>query len=136
MLTGSYGFYIPENNDTGEVFFPDMVTNLDRLDKHVHNGSSGPKLVKTQAISAAAWIATSGGTYRQVVTLPNTGSTYTKPDGTSGSDSVQLDYDSIIMHFRLSTGEAVYPTVEKLTANTYYVYTNDNTLALVASYIT
>jgi hypothetical protein len=67
-------------------------------------------------VLAAGWIALGGGNYRQVVTLP-----------------AAYDYDKVQIGFRItSTGDMVYPTVERISPTQVYVYTNDNTLDYTA----
>jgi hypothetical protein len=114
----STGLRKPANPDTGDTFYQDMADAIQRLNDHTHNGADGQLLaITSQNILAAAWVATSGGTYRQLVTLPGT-----------------LTYDTITIEWRLSTGERVHPTVERVSATTFYVYTNDNTLQYKALY--
>lgn len=120
MQTLSFGYKLPANPDTGDTFFPAMEFNITRLNSHNHDGSnSSPLGSVTQSILAAAWAAApiGGGLYRQLVTIPGT-----------------LSYDTCEIWFKLSTGEVVYPSVERVSASTYYVYTNDNTLSYVANY--
>lgn len=116
----SYGYKLPADPDTGDVWFPALAFDITRLNSHSHNGTdSAPLSSTTQSILAAAWVAApiGGGLYRQLVTLPGT-----------------LQYDTIEMWFKLSSGEYVYPSVERASANTYYIYTNNNTLQYTASY--
>lgn len=124
METLSYGVKKPETGDRGSVWFPALADNCDWMADHTHNGANSPKLsgpvsaaVVTQTILAAAWVATADGTYRQLVTM-------------SGS----LLYAEVALSFKLSTGDVIYPTVERVSTNTFYVYTNDNTLTYTAVY--
>jgi hypothetical protein len=129
MLTLTYGFKKPETNDKGNEFFPALEENIQQLNDHTHNGSDSPllptvSLVKsTQSILSAAWAATSGGRYRQEVTLP-AGFTYA---------NTQLRF---VIAGGGTDGEMIYPSIVKGTAaNKYYVYINDNSLALTALYV-
>jgi hypothetical protein len=118
--TLSNGYIKPANPDQGDVFFPAMETNIQLMNDHTHDGSNGNPVASTQQnISAGSWVASAigGGSYRQLVTLP-----------------AGFSYNTVDIWFRLSTGEFVYPTIEKDSATTYYIYTNDNSLAYVASY--
>jgi hypothetical protein len=125
--TLSNGYKLPATGDKGSSFFPDLEFDIQRLNDHTHDGSNSNKisvanLTKlTQTLLAASWVATTGGTYRQLVTLPATG-----------------DYDSVIPKFQISggseDGSIIYPSVEKVSSTTYYVYINDNTLALKVVY--
>lgn len=123
MLTLSFGFKKPQTGDKGSVFFPALETNFQLLNDHTHNGSNSAKLtaasstVVTQAISSASWASQGDGMYRQTITLPGT-----------------LKYDECQIGMKLSTGAQVFPQVEKVSATTYYVYVNDNSLDLTAVY--
>lgn len=129
MLTLSYGYKKPQTNDKGSVFFPALEEDIQQLNDHNHNGvNSAPipvaYLIKdTQTIDSANWVATSGGRYRQEVTMP-----------------AGLTYSNIFMRFLIDggaqDGETIYPSIEKgSAANKYYVYINDNTLDLTALYV-
>lgn len=124
MQTLSYGYKLPEDGDWGSVFFPALSFDISRLNSHNHDGSNSAALsiaslaVSTANILAANWVATSGGTYRQLITLPGL-----------------FTYDGRNISFRkATTGEILYLHAVKASSNTYYVYTNDNTLAAVAIY--
>lgn len=124
MQTLSYGYKKPQSGDNGSVFFPALEDNMQRLNDHNHDGVDSAILttaslkVATQAISSASWSATSGGTYRQNVTI-------------SGG----LNYDEISIELRdAATGHPLLLTVEKIDTSHYYVYVNDNTLDLTAVY--
>lgn len=127
MDTLSYGYKRPETPDRGNVFFPALEDDITQLNDHYHNGTdSAPipvtSLTKTtQAIAAASWSATSGGRYRQEVTMP-AGFTYA-----NSTIRFFLNGGSTqICYLRTEVGSA---------ANKYYVYINDNTLALTALYV-
>lgn len=120
MQTLSYGYKLAKNPDQGDLFFPAMEFNIQRLNDHNHDGSnSAPLASQQQGISAGSWTAApiGGGLYQQDVTMP-----------------ANLSYDSCDIWFKLSTGEIVYPSVERLSSSSYRVYTNDNTLDYVANY--
>lgn len=98
-----------------------MEDNIQRLNDHTHNGTDSAPLPgnaitgSSVSILAAAWVALGGGHYRQTVTIP-----------------AGYDYDKQSISFRLSTGDYVYPTVEKISATQFWVYTIDNTVSYVA----
>ena len=118
--TLSNGVIKNANGDTGDTFYADLATNAQLQNDHVHDGVTGNVLTSTQTnISAGSWAASpiGGGSYRQTITLP-----------------AGFSYNTCVMEFRLSTGEVVYPTIEKISATQYYIYTNDNSLAYVANY--
>lgn len=97
-----------------------MERNLQKLNDHSHNGVNGARIAATTAdVSAGAWGSDLGGSrYRQTITLP------------SG-----FTFDTVRIEVRRSTGEMCYPTIEKISSTTFYLYTNDNSLAYKLSYI-
>ncbi len=120
MQTLSYGYKKPANSDTGDIVFPALAADIQQLNDHTHNGvDSAPLASTSQAISSAAWVAApiGGGLYMQTVTLPGT-----------------LQYANVNMWFKLSTFELVYPSIEQVSANSYKIYTNDNSLDYIAYY--
>lgn len=117
MIILSYGYEKPQNTDTGDIYFPAMERNIQRLNDHNHNGiDSAPISMTTILIDSTNWtVSTLGeGLYEQTVSMP-TG----------------FDYDDFLMDFRLSTGEVVYPYVERVTGSSFKLFTNDNTLDYV-----
>lgn len=120
MIVIANGYKLPELDDDGSVWFSALEFDITRLASHSHDGTTGALLTATaQAISSASWAATSGlpGTYDQTVTMPGS-----------------LTYDACSLELRLSNGTRIYPTVTKISANSYKVYVNDNTLNLTAVY--
>lgn len=123
MQVLSYGYKLPQAPDKGSTFFPALEFNISRLNGHSHNGVDSPKLTSvaiqasTTAISAAGWTLFGGGLYRQLVNMP-----------------AGMLFDQHTIELRTSDGERIYLKVEKVSSTTYYVYCNDNTLALVAVY--
>ncbi len=118
MITTTYGYLKPENTDTGDVIFPALATDIQKLNDHNHDGTnSAPLASKGVNILAVGWALApiAGGLYRQSVNLP-TGFMYSQCE----------------IWFKLSTGEVVYPSVEKINETSFYVYTNDNTLQYAA----
>lgn len=115
-----YGFKKPQNLDTGDVFFDAMAFNVQQINDHSHDGvTSKPLSSTTQSIASAGWAAApiGGGVYRQLITVP-TG----------------LSFDTCEVWFKLSTGQVIYPSVERQSSTTYYIYVNDNTLNISAFY--
>lgn len=122
MLTLSYGFKKPEDDDTADLWWPAMAANMQLLNDHTHDGTDSASLVvTTQSISSGSWGSDLGGsTYKQTVTLPGT-----------------LQFDDISIEIRLaSTNEVIYPAIIKASANTYDIYVSDNSLNLTAVYST
>jgi len=124
MLTLSFGVKRPQTGDKGTVFWPAMEDNFQQLNDHTHDGSDSSQLTSasvtaaTQSISAAGWVA-NGNTYRQLVTM-----------------TVGFNYDDYLIIFRESvTKQQMFLAVERNSATSFYVYCNDNTLDVVAYYI-
>lgn len=122
MLTLSYGYKLPQSPDKGPIVFPALEANINRLNGHNHDGTNsapipGSSIVGASvAILAAGWVALGGGHFRQQVTLPP-----------------GYDYDKQAISFRISpSGHYVYPTVEKVSATQFWVYTIDNSLDYTA----
>lgn len=125
MLTLTYGYKKPQTNDRGNVFFTPLENNIQQLNDHYHNGVDSAlipvsSLTKsTASILAAGWSATSGGRYRQEITLP-----------------AGFTYANTTIKFTTAAGNQAFLTLELgSAANKYYVYVNDNTLALTALYV-
>lgn len=121
--TLTYGLKIPATGETMPAWCTILGDNATRTDGHSHNGTDSAILgsaaiTKTTAsILAVNWVATTGGTYRQLVTLP----------GAYVMSQVSIE-------FLDASGNPLLLTVEKASTTTYYVYVNDNTLALTAVY--
>lgn len=123
MLTLSKGFKKPQDGDKGSVFWDALEDDIQQLNDHTHNGANSSKL-ETSAVTAkiqeitASWGSISDGRYSKVVTLP------------SG-----YLFDEIMISFRdWTTGNHYSLQVDKVSSNSYRVYTNDNTLHLAAVY--
>lgn len=120
MTTLSMGYLKPANGDTGDVFFPAMATNIQQLNDHTHDGVTSKLLSSlSQSIVSGSWAAApiGGGVYRQTITVP-----------------AGYSFDQCEIWFRLSTGQNVYPSVERISSTTYFIYVNDNTLNITAFY--
>jgi len=124
MLTLSYGYKKPETGDRGATFFTAMENNIQRLNDHTHNGTDSAPLPAqsilgvTQTILATNWVSFGAtGHYRQMVTIP-----------------AGFLYDSVQIGMRLSNGNMLFPTIEKISNTQYYIYTIDNTQNYTAIY--
>jgi hypothetical protein len=124
--TLSYGYVKPADGDRGATWFPALANNTQQLNDHNHNGINSAPLaitavvVTTQAISSGSWSSLGGGNYKQTVTLPGT-----------------LTYDAVSMEFRITSSKhIIYPTIEKVSSNSYDIYVNDNTIGVTAIYST
>lgn len=122
MNTLTYGQKIPETGDRGDALYQAFEDNFTRTDGHTHDGVDSPLLTGSAfvgvplTILAAAWVASGAtGHYRQLVTVP-TG----------------FDFDTAQISFRTTAGAFIYPTVERASSTTFYVYTSDNSINFVA----
>lgn len=114
MITLTYGYKKPINPDTGDIVFPALEGDIQQLNDHNHDGAnSAPLATQTVSALAANWVTgVAGVSYKQLITVP-TG----------------LSFDTCNTWVKRSTGEMAYPTIERVSATTFYLYTNDNTLA-------
>lgn len=125
MHTLTYGRQVPDSGDRGNTLFTALEDNIIADDAHNHDGVNSPALTAqsligiTDTILAASWTTYGGpiGHYRQLVTM-HTG----------------FLFDNTKIGFRTTAGAYIYPTVERVTNLTYYVYTTDNTIDFKAVY--
>lgn len=123
--TLTYGQKIPDAGERGVPLFEIIEENFTRLDSHNHDGVNSPLLTAQafvgvqQTILAANWVSYGGpiGFYRQLVTV-----------------SPGFLFNTTKIAFRTSSGQFIYPTVERVSNTTYYVYTTDNTQDFIAIY--
>jgi hypothetical protein len=121
----TFGQKIPEAGDRGVPLFQDLEDNFTRLDSHNHDGVNSPLLTAqsfvgiAQTILAANWVTYGGpiGHYRQLVTM-----------------APGFLFNTSKIGFRTTAGQYIYPTVERVSNTTYYLYTIDNTSDVVAVY--
>jgi hypothetical protein len=123
--TLSKGYKLPETGDRGSSFFPDLEDNIELGNSHKHDGSDGERvnikdLVKqSQTLSNGDWGADTGGsTYTRSVTMP-TG----------------VIFDDVILKFKTSGGDVIYPTVTKTGASAYDITVNDNSITVLVTYV-
>jgi hypothetical protein len=119
LATLSYGYKKPSNPTYGDLFFPAMEANIQQLNDHTHNGVNSARIAATtQTILAASWVADGAyGTYYQDVTVP-----------------AGISYDTIRIEVRRS-GAIIYPTITRTSSTVFRIYTNDNTVDNVISYV-
>lgn len=126
MQTLTYGYKKPQDGDKGQVVFDAIEEDIQRANDHTHNGTDSAPLPAqsilgiTQAIASADWVANGAtGFYRQLVTVP-----------------AGFDFDKVHISVRTSgsSGEYVYPQIERVSTTQYYIYTIDNSQAFVACY--
>lgn len=121
--TLSYGFTKPVTNDRGPTLFPLLEDNWQQVNDHDHDGSNSAKIssanitATTETLASGSWVSEGSGQYSQTITLP---AAYT--------------YDDTAFFVKLETGDVVYPTIEKVSASQYKIYTNDNSLGFVVYY--
>jgi hypothetical protein len=125
MQTLSYGIKKPQDGDKGSTWFPALEDNFQQQNDHDHDGVDSAPIASTniasvqQSLSAANWVAVSGGTYRQLVTVPN-----------------GKLYDNSFILFRNTADKSqMLLGVEKVSSTTYYVYINDSTIDVTAYYV-
>jgi hypothetical protein len=116
----SKGYKKPSNPTYGDLWFPAMEDNIQRMNDHTHNGTDGAQIAnQTVSASSGSWGSDlGGGSYRQLITTP-TG----------------MQYDSTRISVRRSTGEQAYPTLERVSATTFYIYTNNNAITYTLSFV-
>lgn len=125
METLSHGVKKPETGDKGSVWFPAIEDNCDILNDHNHDGSNSTSIPSTsispvtKAIESGSWLAVSGGTYRQAVTVPN-GKTFD---------------NSVVIFRHGATKKQIFLDVEPITSTTFYVYINDPTINVTAYFV-
>lgn len=127
MLTLSKGFKKPQTGDKGSIYFPAMEENIQQLNDHTHNGVDSQALTGavitngTASVGAADWVLQSAGTYRALVTLP-------------GSYTYDGSHKEVRIAGGAMDGDVIFPTIEKVSATSLYLYVNDNTLDLTVSF--
>lgn len=128
--TLSYGYKKPADGETGATFYPDLNTNAQLANDHVHDGVTGTRLnsstsQKTYTIlSAANWVSAGNGLYYQYISYVGDFNASTNPP-------------CITFYFHSGTyaGSQVALTVEAGTSNQQgKVYINDNTQSLKVVY--
>lgn len=113
MIVLSKGYKLPETGEFGDVWFPALEDNIERVNLHNHDGVnsekiSGISLIASSATILAAAFSLVGIEYRATVTVPSGG-----------------QVDNYKLTFRdPTTKETIYLKTEKLSANQYYVFTN------------
>jgi len=125
MITLPFGVLLPQTGDRGVDFFPALEDNMTYLDSHDHSGIGAGAPIPatnispiTQVLLAASWVAYVDGTYRQSVTVPG-GKTFS----------------SVHVAFRGTTDFETYQLgTDANTLTSFYVYTNDPTLTVTATY--
>lgn len=126
--TLTYGRVKPETGDKGSVFFPALEDNIDLDDSHTHDGVDSPLLsvssisVISQTAANASWSLVANGIYKQTITLPG----------------AFTEVDNVSKQFKIKTGgaagEYVYLHHKRISATTFDLYINDNTVDVLIIY--
>lgn len=127
MQTLTYGLKRPDSGDKGDVFFPALEENITQLDAHTHDGVTSPKIPSSsveavsQNVAAASWSDQGGDIYRALVTMPGS-----------------LQFDTSTLSFEINSGSDVgsrfFPSVTRVSANSFYVFINDDSLDIKVIY--
>lgn len=123
-VTLSFGYVKPVSGDRGAVFWPALEDNIIQLNNHNHDGADSARLttaateVLTSSIASGSWVSQGNGTYKQTITLPATVS----------------EFNKVMVNFKDSSGNYYHLKTARVTATTYDVYINDNSVSLTAVY--
>jgi hypothetical protein len=125
--TLTYGRKVPLDGE--RTFWDNLEANIARDDAHTHDGSDSAAVPAknithgTSSLLAANWAAVAGesGTYRQLVTVP-TG--YTEKSFAK----------AFFINSGSEDGFQFFPSVERVSDTTFYVYINDNTVDVKVVY--
>lgn len=114
MIILSNGYKLPETGDFGDVWFPALEDNIQRLNDHTHNGTDSEKILSTsvtgvnQTVLSGAFAVQPSGEFRATVNVAAGG-----------------EFDTMNISFRdPSTKDQVYLKYEKISVTQFYVYTN------------
>jgi hypothetical protein len=126
--TLSKGYKVPSTGERG-TWWTNLTDNWTRVNSHVHDNSDSARVEcknlthGSNTILAASWAATTGqaGTYEQTITVP------------SGYDVATVTM-SFYVNSGSESGNMIFPTITKVTATTYKIYINDNSLDLKVLY--
>lgn len=112
-----HGLVRPVTNDSGESFFPQLEANVQYQSDVLSNTSS---------VLSAAWGASLGfgGQYRQLITLPVLLTASPK----------SFIFDDLQLKVKDASGNVCYPSIVRVSDTTFYIYTNDNTVAYTINY--
>jgi hypothetical protein len=126
MQTLSYGYQIPGDGEKGPTVFPALNGNIQQINDHNHDGENsapisaaavGSKQIQIPAAQWASYPNAPVGFYRQVVAM-----------------APGFAFDTKNVQIRTAAGVYLYPTLEKIDNNSFFIYSTDPTLNLVANY--
>lgn len=125
MDTLSYGYQRPADGDRASVWMPALKANVTKMNDHNHDGSNSAALTPSSIAKyshtklAADWVSAGGGNYTMDITVPG------------GITEINNFIPKFINN---TTGELLYLSMTRLTATTYRVAINDNTIDLLIKY--
>lgn len=110
----SYGFQKPEDNDTGDILFPALQENWQKVNDHTHDGVNSARVAKERLqITAGNWNSA------PVPLAPYT-TTIQLPEGMTFDNTVIIVTDFV-------TGQVVPLDTEKTSDTDCTLYTNNPT---------
>lgn len=122
MITLTYGYKQPQNGDKGSIWFAALNDNIAQLNSHNHDGSNSAPIPSstitagTVSIPSGSWTLDVAGRYKQDVTTPT---------------GYSMDTSNPLIRIT-SSGNVIYPTIEKLSGTSFRIYTNDPSLSYTA----
>ncbi len=126
MTTLSFGYQLPSTGDKGSALWTALQNNIIQLNNHDHDGLTsstipGSNIGSSQvAVPHASWATYSGapiGHYRQLVTCA-AGYTFSLKN----------------IAIQDSSGRYIYAGIEMVSPTTFYVYSTDPTVDMVANF--
>ena len=113
MIVLSNGYKLPETGDFGNIWFPAIEDNIQRLNDHTHDGSNSEKLPSTSVEGVVLSLlsgafSVSGNEFMAVVTIPAAAS---------------VDTQGIIFRDP-TTKETIYLRIVKISVTQFEVYTS------------
>ena len=124
--TTAFGYKIPDAGDLASSWMDDLDDNWARISAHTHDGADSAALPVTNlskltsTILGSGYTDNGGGNFSKVVTVPG---------------AITEISDFHIEFLETSTGDRLFPTMERESATTYTIRVNDSTLALTALYV-
>lgn len=127
----SHGYKKPNDGTTG--FWDKLNENTDQLNSHNHDGLNSEKLGPQASVGleqvippVPAWVVVDApsSSYSKDITIP------------VALTLAALTFDTVNISIRSAAGDILPLKVQKLTATTFRVFSNDNTLALKVVYTT
>lgn len=113
----------PQTGDKGDVFFPILERDIEKINNHTHNGLNAAKISTTDiikatvAIPSTSWTAQVNGVWSQEVLIPN-----------------DANYADVYIMIKSAAGDQLFLDVKPVDGNTkkFKVFSNDNGLNATA----